>query len=370
MKPNKEQEKELKKVASEIVSEIKKESVKEVEDLAKKVSELTDSLTKREDDLAVKVLVSEDVEKNLSDLTKKERVKAFGVALATVNEESIKALSEGVAADGGNLVPQDFWRELVRQRDELTPVTNKVRVVPMKTNVLTIPVHDTGPEVYWIGEGKTKTTTTMDFSQDTITAYKIASIIYMTDELEADAAFDLVNLIINMFAQKLAEERERVVVAGSGVAQPTGIFTAAAVATINATATGLTFDDIINLIYTLPAKYRANASFIIHNNVVRELRILKDGNNRYLWQDAVAPGQPATIYGYPVIEVYDCPEDEIAFGDYKFGYWLGDRQRMSVKVSQDTETTFTQDKTAIRVVERYGGDVIVPNAIRKLIAIP
>jgi len=43
---------------------------------------------------------------------------------------------------------------------------------------------------------------------------------------------------------------------------------------------------------------------------------------------------------------------------------------MTVKITNDTETTFTQDKTAIRVVERIGGDVIIPNAIRCLITIP
>jgi len=43
---------------------------------------------------------------------------------------------------------------------------------------------------------------------------------------------------------------------------------------------------------------------------------------------------------------------------------------MTVKISQDTTTAFTQDKTAIRVVQRIGGDVIQPLAIRKLITIP
>lgn len=370
MKIDKKTEKELKKVASEIVNEVKKESVKDVKDLAKKVEELTKSLSKKSRSLVKKVLVEQDVEKGVDELDTKEKVKAFSMALATANVEAIKALSEGVAADGGNLVPQDFYRTLVRERDELTPVTNKVNVVPMKTNVLTIPVHSTGPETYWTAEGIDKTTTTMDFSQDTITAYKLASIIYMTDELLDDAAFSLVPIITQMFASALAEDREAAIVAGSGVGQPTGIFTAAAVPTINCTAVGLTFDDIIDLIYQLPAKYRNNAAFIIHNNVVREIRTLKDGNNRYIWQDAVAPGQPATIYGYPVIESYDNPEAQIAFGDYKFAYWLGDRQRMTVKVTNDTETTFTQDKTAIRVVERFGGDVILPNAIRKIIGIP
>ena len=90
---------------------------------------------------------------------------------------------------------------------------------------------------------------------------------------------------------------------------------------------------MINLIYALPTKYRIKAKFLVHNANIRELRKLKDSQNRYLWQEAVAPGQPATFYGYPVIENNWLVEDEIYFGDYKMGYWLGDRKKMSVTIS-------------------------------------
>ena len=80
--------------------------------------------------------------------------------------------------------------------------------------------------------------------------------------------------------------------------------------------------------------------------------------------------QPATIHGYKVIEHSWVPEDQILFGDIKTTYWVGERQRMTVKVTNDTETTFTQDKTAIRIVRRFGGTVVIPNASRILNTIP
>jgi HK97 family phage major capsid protein len=155
--------------------------------------------------------------------------------------------------------------------------------------------------------------------------------------------------------------------AGSGSGQPTGIINAG---TITSTAVELlNFDAIINLIYSLPVKFRANAKFVIHPNNVRDLRLLKDSYGRYLWQDPIAPGQPATIQGYPVIENYWLPQTHVVFGDFKQGYWLGDRQKMTVKISNDTETTFTTDKTAIRIVERIGGTVVFPNALRMITGI-
>jgi predicted phage gp36 major capsid-like protein len=342
------------------MSEVKKEEMS-IEEKAKKMAEVMkselglDELKKellesmdekfasREKASVMKIFVGEDVKKTVDEMTSEEKTKAFAHALFTGNEAVLKTLSEGVNADGGFTVPQD----------------------PLPS----IPTGSNGPEVYWTAEGATKTTTTMEFAQPTITAYKMASIIYLTDELIEDSAFDLVNVLISRFADKIATEEDRVITNGNGTTQPDGIFNDANVRT-RACAGNLDFDDIIDLIYDLPVKYRSNAKFLVNPVNVKELRKLKDTGGRYLWQDAVAPGQPSTIHGYPVIENYWCPESQIAFGDYKTGYWLGDRQRMTVKITNDTETTFTQDKTAIRVVERIGGDVIIPNAIRKLITIP
>ena len=49
----------------------------------------------------------------------------------------------------------------------------------------------------------------------------------------------------------------------------------------------------------------------------------------------------------------------------KRGYFLGDRKRITAKVSNDTETAFTKDQTAIRVVARLAGKVVLPQAIRR-----
>ena len=97
---------------------------------------------------------------------------------------------------------------------------------------------------------------------------------------------------------------------------------------------------------------------------------LWNSQNRYIWQESVAPGQPATFHGYPVIENNHLPESSIFFGDYKAGYWLGDRKRMTVKVSDIAGSAWENDQIGIRVVERIGGNCVLENAIRELISIP
>jgi len=244
-----------------------------------------------------------------------------------------------------------------------------VRVIPMKRDIMNIPKLGSGPKVRWTSENAVKSTTTADFTQKTLTAHKVAAIMYASEELIEDCdTFDVVKLIIDLFAEELSREEDRVITAGSGAGQPTGL-TNCTIAAVTC-AGNLDFDDIINLIYELPTQYRPTAKFLVNNTNVRELRKLKDTTNRYIWQDSVAPGQPATIYGYPIIVNNCVPEAEIYFGDYKRGYWLGDRRKMTVKVSDIAGTAWDQDQIGIRVVERIAGNCVLENAIRVLNAIP
>lgn len=357
-------EEKAKKMAEIVKSELGLDGLK-----AEILSAIDEKELARSKDSVMKLFVGEDTQKSVDEMTGEEKSKAFAHALFTNNTVALKALSEGTPADGGYTVPQDFYNTLVEEMADVAEMRSLVTVVPMKTNVLTIPVGEHGPNVYWTGEGVTKTTTTMDFRQPTITAYKMAAIIYLTDELIEDSAFDLVNVIVRRFAEALAQEEDKVIVNGAGSTQPTGIFVNSSVGA-RVCSGNLDFDDVIDLVYDLQSKYRVNARFIVNPENVRELRKLKDTNGRYLWQDSVQQGQPATMLGYPVVESYHAPVSQIAFGDFKMAYWLGDRQKMTVKITNDTETTFVQDKTGIRVVERIGGDVVIPNAVKKLTTIP
>ena len=50
----------------------------------------------------------------------------------------MKALSEGTAADGGYLFPNEFMTELVRSLPEFNVMRNYVRIVPMKRDQMDI----------------------------------------------------------------------------------------------------------------------------------------------------------------------------------------------------------------------------------------
>ena len=94
---------------------------------------------------------------------------------------------------------------------------------------------------------------------------------------------------------------------GQGI-QPTGIVTKATAATLSsgvaytASATAITFDEVLDLIYSVDRAYRQSpgAGFLLHDLVMSYLRKLKDGMGRYLVSmGSVNTGEPDRIWGFP-----------------------------------------------------------------------
>lgn len=195
---------------------------------------------------------------------------------------------------------------------------------------------------------------------------------YLTDEIVDDAVnFDLVQYVVQLFAEEFEKEMARVITRGSSVGQPTGYALGGlGIATI-ACAGNLSFTDIINLIYALPNQYLPNAKFFVHKENIRELRKLQDDQSRYIWEPAIAGKQPNTIYGYEVVIDNNLPTSELYFGDMKAAYLRGIRHEMRVAISQTAnDRTWVHDQTGVRCVLRMAGTVVRPNALKCLNQIP
>jgi HK97 family phage major capsid protein len=310
------------------------------------------------------------MKKDVNSLTTSEKIIGFFQAMVQNNQTVLKALSEGTAADGGYLFPDEFVGEVVRDLSNEMYMRNEVTVVPMKRDILKVPTLASGPKVTWTAENAAKSTTTAHFNEATLTVKKMAAIMYISDELVEDStSIDIVQFIVKLFSEAIGTEEDRVITAGNGTTEPTGYNVASGPGTRTCSG-NLSFDNLTDLEYDLPAKYHRNAKWYMHRNNIRECRKLKDSQNRPLWADPVSASLSPTLHGYPVIEDNNLPESTIVFGDLKQAYWLGDRKSLTVKVTQDTETAFVHDQTAVRVVSRIAGNVVNPFAIKKLVSIP
>lgn len=353
--------------AKKIGAEMAKEIAKSLDlDGTSKVSKKMEKFLNEhygQDAKLTKILNGKDLY-DAEDLTKDEKIVGFFYALVNNNQAALKALSEGTAADGGYLFPNEFLAEVTRDLPNLNPMRNEVRIIPMKRNKMDISALTEHPKVYWTAENAAKTTTTARFSQNQLVAYKAAAIIYGSDELIEDSTeTDIVAIIIQLFSEAVADEEDRVIWLGNGTTQPQGI----AVATLTAqtvNGTGNAFNDLTSIFYALPAKYRPNAAWYMNSQTLSSIESLKDTTGRPIFV-AATETMPPTVKGKRVVIDENIPPRQVYFADMKRAYYLGDRKRMTAKVSNDTETAFTKDQTAIRVVFRIAGLVVLAQAIRK-----
>ena len=182
--------------------------------------------------------------------------------------------------------------------------------------------------------------------------------------------FDVESYLMNEFARAFGVAEEQAFCVGTGTNQPTGIFTAngGTVGVTAASATAITSDEIINLIYALKAPYRKNAKFLMNDATITMLRKLKDGNGQYLWQPSMQAGEPDKLFGYdiytsPYVPTAAANALPIAFGDFS-NYWISDR--MNRTVQRLNELYATSGQIGYVSAERVDGKVIMPDAIQLL----
>ena len=191
-----------------------------------------------------------------------EYKKGILTALRTNFKQIVNVLQEGVDADGGYLVPEEYDTRLIET------LTDENIIRSLATTITTsgdhkINIASTAPAAAWIEEGGALSFGDATFDQILLDAHKLHVAIKVTEELLYDNAFNLEAYIIKKFGEALANAEE---------------------------------DAFLN----------------------------GDGNGAYLWQPSTQAGEPNILCGYPVRTSQFAPENAIAFGDFSY-YNIGDR---------------------------------------------
>lgn len=272
-------------------------------------------------------------------------------------------LQEGVDADGGYLVPEEYDHRLIDILTEENIMRN------LATKITTSGEHKiniaaTKPAASWIEEGGALTWGDATFDQILLDAHKLHVAIKVTEELLYDNAFGLENYIITQFGKALANAEEDAFLNGDGTGKPLGLFATTGGGQIVSTLTAaLKSDDMLDLVYALKRPYRKGASFILNDQTLSALRKLKDNNGAYIWQPSYQAGEPDRILGYAVHTSAYAPADAIAFGDYSY-YNIGDRGSRSF--SELRELFAGNGMIGYVAKERVDGKLILPEAVQIL----
>ena len=299
--------------------------------------------------------------------------KAFWKALRakSVPHEVYDALQVGTDSEGGYLVPDEFDHHLIDALKEENIFRKLAHVIQTATGDRKIPVVASHGTASWIDEEAAYPESDDAFSQVSIGAFKLATMIKVSEELLNDSVFDMPSYIAVEFARRIGAAEEEAFFTGNGTGKPLGILAATGGAQTGVTAastTAITFDEVIDLFYSLRAPYRKNAVFTVNDATVKALRKLKNGAGEYLWQAALTAGAPDTLLGRPVYTSAFMPTaaagaKTIAFGDFGY-YWVADRQGRAFK--RLNELYAATGQVGFLASERVDGKLILPEAIKVL----
>ncbi len=294
-----------------------------------------------------------------------------------------KAMSAGVATDGGYVVPAETEREIGKRLAALSPIRALADVRVISAGTYRKPFMTSGPAVGWVAETAARGQTASPVLDElTFPAMEIYAMPAATQTLLDDAAVDIDAWLAGEVEAAFAAQEGAAFITGDGAGKPKGFLAYDTVAEagwswgkLGFVATGAAgdfpnaspSDPLVDLVYALKAGYRQNGAFVMNRRSQAAVRKLKDENGQYLWSPPALPGAAPSLMNFPVHEAEEMPNIaanslSIAFGDFRRGYLVVDRA--GVRVLRDPYSA--KPYVLFYTTKRVGGGVQDFDAIKLL----
>lgn len=250
-----------------------------------------------------------------------------------------------------NTVPVDFLDRVFNLAKLVGPYLETSEVfVRDSGSDLRIPVMSGYSTASEVTEGSAISESNPTYSSILLNPAKQAFIVQLSNELVADAGFDIEANVAEQAGVAIGTRANAVIhaavtaVAGSGVTA--------------GTTNAITADELIDLAYSVDgmARMLPGAAYMVNTSTLGAIRKLKDNDGRYIL-DVVAGG-PSTILGHPVLE--NPAVADIGTGNKAvfFGHWPSVKVATTgLEVSVSTDAYFANDVTGYRFVYRLGAGV-------------
>lgn len=243
---------------------------------------------------------------SLDELTGEERsVLKAGVIPGT----EFRAQTAGTTTAGGYTVPTELAGIIIKSMKMWGPMYDEDIASVFNTssgNPMKIPtVDDTAVTAIAHTEGVALTddgSKDATFGQKSLDAYVFdTEFIRFSMELAQDSIFNMETLLGDLLGERLGRIANLQLTTGTGSSAPQGVVGAAGAGKTAASATAVTFDEIIDLVHSVDPAYRQSPKvrFMFNDLTLAAIRKLKDGEGRYIWSGGDAQnGVPGTISGY------------------------------------------------------------------------
>lgn len=363
---------EMVKTVNEIKEAITKMNGLSEEDKAKiaKFEEMQNQITKMSEELDKLMKAGSITSDNTDDFAKFEKELNNYFKTGAKTELITKAFS---TSEGAVLIPDPRAKEIIKQIQETSPVLRNAKMYSIsKGDSLSVPVRNAGTNnAAKQAEGAARgSESTLSYGELKLEVEKITTWSTVTSEMIDDSDFNVVGEVMEVSSEYIADYLSRKVWDGAASDKIVGIYQTTEVtssALETATASTVTWEDLKNLIYSLPPSIRAKGDFYVSTAMLSTMRGFKDDQGRPLYTESLVAGEPGIFMGYRVYE--DVYMNEVADGKYpaffgdmaKFYAWLnrkGVYMEKDRQAGNDTYDFYTRIRIGGKVRDKLQGKLL------------
>lgn len=276
-----------------------------------------------------------------------------------------RTLSTSGATVGGDLIPTDFYDQLIAH---LIEVSGVLQAGPTVLNTaggetLQVPKTTSHSVAASAAQGAGLPTSDPAFGLATLSAYKYGILLQVARELLDDSGVDLIGYLAMQAGRALGNKFGSDLVTGSGSGQPSGILNGAASGVTGVPTSGATYANLVNLEYSVIAPYRQSRScyWMAADKTIGNFRLITDGQGRPIWEPSMVLGSPDLLLGKPLVADPYMPalgatgNKVVLFGDFSqfFVRLVG-----PVRFERSDDYLFGSDLVAFRALIRGDGVLV------------
>ncbi len=228
---------------------------------------------------------------------------------------SFKAQTSASGAEGGYLMPDNLYNEMIEVARQNSAVVAGVSRMQVSTTAgkypsldyFSVPTAGSGNTAMASGittanraEGGSYTETDATFDQVTFNTNDAVSGLVKASRRMVQSIPALESLLRNLISVAYQSKLEYFILNGSGNSQPLGILNAPALVNVTPTANGeFDVEDVANMVARIKS-LRGRIAWLMHPSMHGDLHTLEVGTGGAVWLQNIAGGQPQTLSGYPI----------------------------------------------------------------------
>lgn len=290
-------------------------------------------------------------------------------------DPKLRAQGEITGGAGGYTVPMGFWAKVTETQKYYGGAANGAEPINTDTgNEIPWPTNDDTANVgYQLGENtQASNEGDLAFGQKALGAFTyVSGPVLASFALLQDSGIDIEAFIARKMGERIGRIKNTRFTTGIGGTQPQGYITGATTGKTTAGATDITYNELIDLIHSVDAAYRASGrcQWKFHDLTLAYVRKIRDdvggaGLGHPIWEPSAKAGTPDVLLGYSYSVNNDmatiaATAKTIAFGDFMSGFVVrtvkgGQMMRLTERYADYMQVGFLGFERADALVQDSG----------------